>query len=81
MGTIVLYRLGRGDVEGSPAQGLSIRADDEAHIERCRASVIRLVGDVEYVDPVTWVGIVVIEQAPGAVWLLMKFWPSEEGLP
>jgi len=30
MGASVLHRLGRGDVEGGPAQSLSIRADDEA---------------------------------------------------
>jgi hypothetical protein len=81
IGAAVLYRLGWGDVEGSPAESLSVRTDDESHIKRRRASISRLVGDVEYVDPVTWAGIVVIEQAPGTVWLLMQFRCPEEGLP
>src|ERR1022692_3133830 len=81
IGAAVLYRLGWGDVEGSPAESLSVCTDDESHIKRCRACVSRLVGDVEYVDPVAWAGIVVIEQAPGTVWLLMQFRCPEEGLP
>lgn len=74
--------LGGGDVEGRPAQGCGVGADDEPDVDRGGTAVWSwLVFDVEDVDPVGRACLPVIEQPPGAVGLLVQLGAPRKGWP